>query len=177
LSVVDPRLVAHLEAKKLRYCLIGAAALAARGYARFTADIDLLTSDRSVLFPSFWTGFTPAPELREGDPSDPLVGLARFPEPLMTDVIVAKGHAARIAVESAERIGGIGAPVPTALAIVLNKLEAGGVKDQQDIIALVQAQRLLNGATWLADVAAHLPQMSAGVAELWGMLQAQLKAT
>jgi hypothetical protein len=174
LSVVDPKLLAHLESKKLRYCLIGATALAARGYARFTADFDLLTLDRSVLQPSFWAAFTPAPELRLGDLSDPLVGLARWGAPLNTDVIVGKGYAARLAVDTAEKLPTIDEPVPTALALVLNKLEAGGHKDQSDIVALVQAQRILNGADWLAAVPAHLASCSRDAQELWKRIAPQL---
>lgn len=38
-----------LEAAGIRYALIGGHALAARGYPRFTIDIDLLTTDVAVL--------------------------------------------------------------------------------------------------------------------------------
>jgi len=37
------------------YALIGGRAMAARGYPRFTVDIDLLTSDPRVLDPHIWT--------------------------------------------------------------------------------------------------------------------------
>jgi len=38
-----------LDAAGIRYALIGGHALAARGYPRFTIDIDLLTTDVAVL--------------------------------------------------------------------------------------------------------------------------------
>jgi hypothetical protein len=38
-----------LDAAEVSYALIGAHAMAARGYPRFTVDVDLLTTDTRVL--------------------------------------------------------------------------------------------------------------------------------
>jgi hypothetical protein len=69
---------------------------------------------------------------------------------------------------------GVPCPVPSPLALVLTKLEAGGGKDQSDILELVRVQRLLNGAPWLAHVSTHLPELSAEARELWGRITVQL---
>ena len=49
-----------LSAQQVAHALVGAAALAARGIARSTYDIDLLTTDRRVLDAALWS------ETREG---------------------------------------------------------------------------------------------------------------
>jgi hypothetical protein len=46
--------------------MIGGSALAVHGYARFTADVDLLTMDGRVLDEKFWDG-ADLPEIRKGD--------------------------------------------------------------------------------------------------------------
>jgi hypothetical protein len=43
-----------LDAIRAPYALIGAHAMAARGYARFTVDVDLVTTDPRVLEPDTW---------------------------------------------------------------------------------------------------------------------------
>lgn len=43
-----------LDALDVPYALIGAHAMAARGYPRFTVDIDLLTTDSRVLDRATW---------------------------------------------------------------------------------------------------------------------------
>jgi hypothetical protein len=52
--VLDRRLVARLEDGGVRFCVIGGLALAAHGYARYTADVALLTMDRRVLDATLW---------------------------------------------------------------------------------------------------------------------------
>lgn len=69
-----------LDALGVRFALIGAHALAVRGYPRFTADIDLLTTDTRVLNPEVWAavareGGTVDP--RRGDSDDPLAGVVQ----------------------------------------------------------------------------------------------------
>lgn len=173
MSAVDSAVLAHLDGRGIRCCLTGAAALAARGYARFTSDVDVLTVDASVLAAEFWTGFVPAPERRRGAASDPLVGVVRWDE-LRTAIIVGRGHASGFAVDTAEVLPGLDVRVPTALALVLVKLEAGGMKDRFDIIELVRVQRLLGQTRWIAEIPAHLPQLSTEARALWITLEPML---
>ena len=102
------------------------------------------------------------------------MGVARWRAPLDVDLVVGKGHAARLAVETSERLPGVECPVPSALALVLNKLEAGGHKDQQDILALVDAQRALNGAPWLSELPVQVAQLSPEARALWTRLEPSL---
>ncbi len=44
-----------LSGQQVAHALVGAAALAARGIARSTYDIDLLTTDRRVLEAELWS--------------------------------------------------------------------------------------------------------------------------
>jgi hypothetical protein len=70
-----------LEALGAPYALIGAHAMAARGYPRFTVDIDLLTTDARVLEPAIWSELEregAAVEPRRGDDEDPLGGVVHI---------------------------------------------------------------------------------------------------
>src|SRR5262245_19328566 len=91
-NVIDRQLLDHLQNRGVRFCLIGASALASHGWARYTADVDLLTMDDAVLSPRFWSGFG-EPEIRRGDQDDPLAGLVRFAGEFAHDVIVGRGRA------------------------------------------------------------------------------------
>ena len=173
-SVIDQAVLARLNERGVAYCLIGAAALSARGYARFSADIDLLTLDRLVLQANFWSGIEPRPELREGDAHDPLVGVVRFPGEYPLDIVIGRGYAARWAVETADEVPGQPCRVATSLGIALNKLEAGGPIDLSDIVALAQQQRQLGGSAWIAEIPAHLPRLSPDARESWKRIEGDL---
>jgi hypothetical protein len=70
-----------LDAVAIPYALIGAHAMAARGYPRFTTDIDLLTADTRVLDAATWAPLTEGGALidgRRGDHDDPLAGVVRI---------------------------------------------------------------------------------------------------
>ena len=72
------RVSAILDNHHISHALIGAAALAARGIARSTYDIDLLTTDLRVLAPQVWTTLpTDAVDIPRGDADDPLAGARR----------------------------------------------------------------------------------------------------
>jgi len=142
LFAIDPALRERLDRAGVAWCVIGGCALAARGYARFTADVDLLTMDGRVLEAEFWEGGE-SPELRIGDWEDPLRGVVRFHGEADVDLIVGVGHAMRFAVKTAEVHPTVGLPVATPLALVLLKLEAGGPVDRSDIIGLVDTRRQL----------------------------------
>lgn len=73
--------VGLLSADAIPHALIGAAALAVRGIARSTFDIDLLTTDRRVFEPERWAPLVRAGatvDIRHGDAEDPLTGVIRI---------------------------------------------------------------------------------------------------
>lgn len=171
--MIDRRLTAHLEASGIRFCLVGGVALAAHGFARYTADVDLLTMDARVLAPELWAAI-PAVEIRSGDPDDPLAGLVRWPTEPRHDLLVGRGYAMRLAVDTALRSSVLGVPVATPLALTLLKLEAGGPQDRNDILALVDAQRSLGVAAWVEEIAGHVPRLSAHAQACWKRVAADL---
>ena len=74
------RVCGILDTHHIPCALIGAAALAARGVARSTYDIDLLTTDRRVLEDGTWLELRSAAsiDIRRGDLDDPLGGVTRI---------------------------------------------------------------------------------------------------
>ena len=164
--MIDRRLVDHLAAHRVRFCVIGGVALAVHGVARYTVDVDLLTMDRAVLRPGFWQG-QPVGEIRRGAPDDPIAGLVRWPWPPPHDLLVGRGHAAQLAVDTAETSDTLGCAVATPLALTLLKLEAGGPQDCWDVVSLIQAHRALGRAGWVDEVSAHLPRLSADARACW----------
>jgi hypothetical protein len=173
--VIDPEIIARLEARGIPFCLMGAGALAVRGFSRLSDDLDLLTLRDEVLDPAFWSGVG-SPEIRRGAFDDPLRGLERWStyEPPL-DLAVGRGHAARFAVETAETMPGLPCRVATPLALVLLKLEAGGAQDRYDIIGLVERRRAFDGAPWLSEVDAHLDRLSSDARACWRELEPQLQ--
>jgi hypothetical protein len=162
---------AVLDAASIPWALIGAAALAAHGVARATADVDVLVTDVRVLQRKFWAALSREGievELRFGDVHDPLAGVVRAHAPgaRSIDVIVGRGGwqdavlARAIAVDLAEaRV-----PVVGAADLVLLKLYAGGPHDLDDVRRLLatEAGRSVHG-----DVEARLPMLPAVCADLW----------
>jgi hypothetical protein len=170
---IRAELRARLDRSAVSWCMIGGSALAVHGYARFTADIDLLTMDSRVLDRTFWEG-AELPEIRKGDWDDPLRGVVRFHSEPGIDVIVGVGHAMRFAVESAETMAALGWRVATPLGMVLLKLEAGGPMDRSDIVGLVDARRQLGSVEWLGQIAQHLPRMSEDARACFASLEPHL---
>lgn len=132
------RVSAILDDHHISHALIGAAALAARGIARSTYDIDLLTTDLRVLDPRVWTTLpTDAVDIRRGDADDPLAGVVRIT--LTTnrpvDVVIGKHPWQERAVVRAEAIGST--RVVLARDLVLLKLYAGGTQDLWDVRELL----------------------------------------
>lgn len=157
-----------LDRQQVRYALIGAAALAARGVARSTFDIDLLTTDRRVLEPAAWTMFTPADvDIRRGDLDDPLAGVVRITldADRPVDVVVGKHAWQTRAVERADALAG-GVPIVTARDLVLLKLYAGGTQDLWDIRELVARV----GPSLTEEVTTDVAEMPAAMRELWQTL-------
>lgn len=173
--MIDRRVTQRLDERAVRYCVIGATALAAHGWARFTADVDLLVMDDSVLDQRFWSGVG-SPQIHRGDHDDPLAGIVRFSGEVAHDVIVGRGAAMQLAVATAQPSSVLGCPVATPLALVLLKLEAGGPQDRHDIIGLVQSQRAINGAPWLDLVQEKMTLLSESARDCWAKISSELRS-
>jgi predicted nucleotidyltransferase len=133
-----------LENHGARYAVIGAAALAARGVSRSTFDLDLLTTDRTVLRRQLWSDIHAAGaivDVRTGDADDPLAGVVRISRPpdRPVDLIVADGVWQNRILAESERltINGVDIPVINEVGIILLKLYAGGPQDLWDIAQLL----------------------------------------
>lgn len=163
------RLLADLE---IHHTLIGAAALAARGVARSTYDIDLLTMDSRALAPDVWqplrdSGATV--DVRRGDDDDPLAGVVRIEQPgeRPIDIIVGKHRWQARAVERAERLPGT-VPVVTARDLVLLKLYAGGTQDLWDIRELLE---MPGGDRLITEVSEDLVELPRVMHVRWAQIR------
>jgi hypothetical protein len=127
------RVLRVLNDHQVPHALIGAAALAARGVARSTFDIDLLTADVRVLEAEVWAGLRAmdvSVDIRRGDADDPLGGVVRVDAPAQRPVDIVLGrHAWQArAVTRAEHFTG-GPPVVATRDLIVLKLYAGGTRD------------------------------------------------
>jgi hypothetical protein len=114
------------------HALIGAHAMAARGYPRFTVDVDLLTSDRRVLDPGVWTALQQAGgrvDARRGDADDPVAGVVHIllPDSTDVDVVVARWKWEADVIERADpmHVADVQIKVPRTSDLILLKLAAG----------------------------------------------------
>lgn len=167
------RVLEHIGAP---FALIGAHAMAARGYPRFTLDIDLLTTDDRVLDDALWAGLaTTGAQItpRRGDPDDPLGGVVHvvLPDGTDIDVILAKWkwQAGVLARAEVMTIAGSSVKVPTTGDLILLKLAAGGYGDLQDAAALLA----LGGAPARAHVNDLIGDVRPDVRSEWNTLQAR----
>jgi hypothetical protein len=158
-----------LASRRLDHALIGAAALAAHGVARATADIDLLAVDPACLDDSFWRELRASGaevRVRRGDAADPLAGVVRIAakDEAGVDVVVGRFGWQRevLARASSKRIGDAEVPVVGAADLVLLKLFAGGPQDAWDVDQLLDVDRSL-----AAEVERRLPLLPAECAALW----------
>ncbi len=133
-----------LDAAAIPYALIGAHAMAARGYPRFTIDVDLLTTDVRALDAATWVALIGAGarvERRRGDDDDPLAGVVRIvlPDETNVDVVVGRWRWERELVARAEPIAVLGVTigVPATSDLILLKLAGGGHLDLHDAAALL----------------------------------------
>lgn len=157
-----------LSAQQVAHALVGAAALAARGIARSTYDIDLLTTDRRVLDAELWSPLVKdgvSVDIRQADADDPLGGVVRLDASgeRPVDVIVGKLDWQSRAVVRAEPLMD-GPGVVTAVDLVLLKLYAGGAQDLWDVRELLSipgSERLREAVD--EELAAHPPRMR----DLW----------
>jgi hypothetical protein len=173
-SVIDPRITDHLKDSGVSHAVIGAVSLAVHGAPRYSDDLDILVTDTSVLDPSFWVGADITPtQIRRGNWDDPLAGLVDFPTPpgeIPVQLVVGKGYAPRVALETAEANAMLQCPVVSPLGLALLKLEAGGIRDLQDLVALDEAQRILTGWPMLQALEPHITKLSRNAQSAWNRL-------
>jgi hypothetical protein len=157
------------------YALIGGHALAARGYPRFTVDIDLLTTDRRVLERRIWFPLIDAGavvDARRGDDDDPLAGVVHvvLPDGTDVDLIVGRWAWEGGVIERAELVTvapGVDIPVPIVSDLILLKLAAGGFADLQDAAALIATG---DRRAVVADVESRIDEVRPDVRETWRRL-------
>jgi hypothetical protein len=158
-----------LASRRIDHALIGAAALAAHGVARATADFDLLVVDPACLDDALWASLRSSGldiRIRPGDEADPLAGVVRIASKDETtiDVVVGKLGWQREALgrARANRIGDAELPVVSAADLVLLKLYAGGPQDAWDVDQLLDVDPRLAAA-----VEARLSLLPAECTALW----------
>ena len=88
------RVCGVLTRNGVAHALIDAAALAARGIARSTFDINLLTTDARVLDRDLWTSLMDdfTVDVQRGDAADPLGGVVRVDGPSERPVDIILGN-------------------------------------------------------------------------------------
>lgn len=153
---------AHLDRAGIRYALIGGVALAARGASRSTLDIDVLTTDTTVLNDAFWKPVREhgiAVDARKGDWDDPLRGVVHIEGEDSIDIVVGKYKWEHALVERAQPITvrGMDIRVPSAADLILLKLAAGGPRDLIDAATLLKVRGREAVIEELAEVVPTLP--------------------
>ena len=164
--------VGELENRRVNYSLIGAVALASRGVARSTLDLDLLTTDKSVLDSEFWSQFRSkghVVEIRKGDFDDPLAGVIRVAGEEPIDIVVGKYKWQRDIVDRADMVTvrGLRLRVARAADLILLKLFAGGYQDLADILRLLHATER---ASIVPEVEALLEDLPVEMRDRWQQL-------
>ena len=172
---VEP-VVRVLQSIGAPHALIGGHAMAARGYPRFTIDVDLLTSDNRVLIADTWAGLEhdgAEIDIRRGDHDDPLAGVVHLllPDGTDVDLVLAKWKWEADLIDRAElsSIAGVSIRVPRTGDLILLKLAAGGFIDLQDAKALLA---LGDAETVIRHVEAHIAEVRPDVRALWRDLRA-----
>lgn len=160
-----------LDAAAVTYALIGAHAMAARGYPRFTVDVDLLTTDTRVLSTDMWLDLADRGarvDRRRGDHEDPLAGVVRIvlPDDTNVDVVVGRWAWQQDLITRAEAMTvlGVTIAVPATSDLILLKLAAGGHLDMHDAAALLA---LGDRELVIADVEHRLGEVQPDVRPLW----------
>lgn len=160
------------------YALIGAHAMAARGYPRFTLAVDLLTTDSRVLDRSIWIELErqgATVDCRRGDEDDPLAGVVHIllADQSDIDIVVGKWPWETRVVERAETmtVAGVELAVPRTSDLILLKLAAGGYLDRHDAAALLQ---LGDREALIREVDESIGEVYPDVRELWRELRASI---
>jgi hypothetical protein len=169
---------AVLESLGTSYALIGAHAMAARGYPRFTVDVDFLAVDSRVLERATWAGLErggAAIDPRRGDADDPLAGVVHIllADGTDVDVVLARWPWEARLLERAERIriAGLDVPVPRTSDLILLKLAAGGYLDLRDAAVLLETG---DRTALVRDVEAHIGDVRPDVSAVWRDLLASI---
>jgi hypothetical protein len=160
-----------LDGLGARYALIGAHAMAARGYPRFTVDVDFLTTDARVLDPATWQSLERAGALvdpRRGEHDDPLGGVVHIQigHDTDVDVILARWKWEARLIDRAEplTVAGVEVRVPRTADLVLLKLAAGGYLDLHDAAALLETGPRQD---IVREVESHLDEVTPDIRPLW----------
>lgn len=160
-----------LERLGARCALVGAHAMAVRGYPRFTVDVDFMTSDARVLDAVTWEPLGrsgAAVTIRKGDHDDPLGGVVHLllADGTDVDVVLAKWQweAEVIARADFVTLAGVVVRVPRTSDLILLKLAAGGYGDLQDAAALLA---LGDAEATTLEVEAHIASVRPDVRALW----------
>ena len=165
------RVAAVLREGGIPFAAVGGIALAARGVARSTLDIDLLATESHCLDTEIWRSVEAggaSAEIRRGDPEDPLAGVVRIRQegerPI--DIVVGRSVWQTEAIERAELIPVLDTTVPVARSVdlVLLKLFAGGPQDAWDIGQLLMAD---SDGSLAANVEKALPRLPHHASALW----------
>lgn len=167
-----------LDGLGTRYALIGAHAMAARGYPRSTLDVDLLTTDLRVLDAGHWAALArdgAEVDARRGDQDDPLGGVVHLllPDGTDVDLVVGKWKWEADLIERADEISIGGAPirVPATSDLILLKLAAGGTLDLRDAAALLTVS---DRNRVCHEVEAHIGDVQPDVRTAWRDLLASI---
>ena len=161
------RVVSKLEKMGAPCALIGGVALAFHGIDRATEDIDLLSTEPSVLNASVWADLRSEGidvGVREGDHDDPLRGVVRIDSTEVIDIVVPRGRwQDDVLARRLERvILGERIPVVDAADLILLKIDAGGLIDLIDIELLLRHDPSLRAV--VETRLEHLPRrMKTGV--------------
>jgi hypothetical protein len=165
----------ELDRRGIAHALIGAAALAVRGIARSTLDLDLLTGAASCLEPETWAALGiegAGVDVRRGDAEDPLAGVIRLTQPpeRPVDVVVAKLGWQRDIIAGGGSVLVLDAdlPVATVPGLILLKLYAGGPQDLWDVEQLLG----IDGSAAVA-VSAEILKLPARARDLWAAVLAR----
>lgn len=168
-----------LDALGARYALIGAQAMAVRGYPRFTVDIDILTTDARVLERATWepiAGEGCAIDPRRGDIDDPLAGVVhiQFADGSDFDVVLAKWQWEGSLIERSEvvKVLGVRIRVPRLSDLILLKLAAGGYLDLRDAAALLGVG---DRDAIVREVDATVAEVRPDVQAVWSKLLAETR--
>lgn len=165
------KVAAHLAVRRVTFAAVGGVALAVRGVARSTFDVDLLTMDGAVLAEAFWAVVerdNTALEVRRGDGDDPLKGLVRLTsrDERPVDVVVGRGAWQDAVVKRAESFALLDVLVPVVRAsdLVLLKLHAGGTQDFWDVKQLLDTDR---DGEIAREVQSRIAEVPRGAAIAW----------
>lgn len=156
-------LIQRIVSRLRSYAVIGAYALAARGYVRQTRDFDLLTTDRAALDSKTWDDIRRdgiRVDQRKGDSDDPLAGVVRFQGAALIDLVVAKYKWQDALIERAEPlpVESTTLRIPRSADLILLKLFAGGPGDLHDIARLLEIGPRQPLTKEVSDALAGLPE-------------------